>query len=94
MSERFNQLSSQHAKLRLRAAVQRRQLFQTMDDIEQQLSGVDRSIQAARNFVRSPVVILGGVAAVGLFGPKRLLSWISRSAVLYTGVRRVLRLWR
>ena len=64
MSERFNQLSSHHAKLRLRAAVQRRQLFQTMDDIEQQLGGVDRSIQAARNFVRSPVVILGSPSDV------------------------------
>lgn len=94
MSERFTQLSSQHARLRLRAAVQRRQLFQTMDEIEQHLGGVDRGIQAARNFVRSPAVILGATAAVGLFGPKRLLRWVSRSAVIYTGVRRVLRFWR
>jgi hypothetical protein len=44
--------------------------------------------------VRNPAVLIGGVAVVALIGPKRLLSWVSRGALIYTTARRFMRLRR
>jgi hypothetical protein len=71
-SERFNQLVTKHSKLRLRSAVQRRELGSTMNDIEHRLSGLDRA----------------------LVGPKRLIGWASRGALIYTTARRFINLRR
>lgn len=91
-SERFNQLSAKHSNLRLRAAVQRRALGSTMNEIEHHLSGLDRGLGAAQRWVKNPAVLIGGVAAVALIGPKRLMSWVSRGALIYTTARRFMRL--
>lgn len=91
-SERFNQLSAKHSNLRVRAAAQRRQLGSTMNEIEHHLSGLDRGIGAAQRLVKNPAVLIGGVAVVALVGPKRLMSWLSRGALIYTTARRFLRL--
>jgi hypothetical protein len=91
-SERFNQLSAKHSNLRLRAAVQRRALGSTMNEIEHHLSGLDRGLGAAQRWVKNPAVIIGGVALVALVGPKRLMGWVSRGALIYTTARRFIRL--
>lgn len=91
-SERFNQLSAKHSNLRLRAAVQRRALGSTMNEIEHHLSGLDRGLGAAQRWVKNPAVLIGGVAAVALIGPKRLMGWVSRCALIYTTARRFMRL--
>jgi hypothetical protein len=91
-SERFNQLAAKHSNLRLRAAVQRRELGATMNDIEHQLSGVDRGISRVSRVLKNPVVIVGGVALVAMVGPKRLMRWVTKGALLYSTAKRFIRL--
>jgi hypothetical protein len=91
-SERFNQLAAKHSNLRLRAAVQRRELGATMNEIEDQLSGVDRGISRVSRVLKNPAVIVGGVAIVAMVGPKRLMRWITKGAVLYSTAKRLIRL--
>jgi hypothetical protein len=93
-SERFNQLAAKHSNLRLRASVQRRELGATMNDIEHQLSGIDRGLARATRVLKNPAVIVGGVALVAIVGPKRLMRWITRGAVLYSTAKRFIRLRR
>ena len=93
-SERFNQLAAKHSNLRLRAAVQRRELGATMNEIEHQLSGIDRGLGRATRILRNPAVIVGGVAIVAMVGPKRLVRWITKGAVLYSTAKRFIRLRR
>jgi hypothetical protein len=93
-SERFNQLAAKHSNLRLRASVQRRELGATMNEIEHQLSGIDRGLARATRVLRNPAVIVGGVAIVAMVGPKRLMRWITKGAVLYSTAKRLIRLRR
>jgi hypothetical protein len=93
-SERFNQLVAKHGNLRQRSALQRRQLGATMQQIEHQLSGLDRGIGAAQRLIKNPAVIVGGVALVALVGPKRLMRWVSRGALIYSTAKRFARLRR
>jgi hypothetical protein len=94
MSERFNQLTAHHSNLKVRAALQRQQLSAHMHDIERRLGGVDRGIATARRALRSPVLIVGGLALFALLGPKRVFRWVGRSAMLATTARRLIRLRR
>ena len=91
-SERFNQLAAKHSNLRLRAAVQRRELGSTMNRIEHQLSGLDRGIGAAQRLIKNPAVLIGAVALVALIGPKRLMRWATRGALIYSTARRFSRM--
>jgi len=91
-SERFHQLSAKHSNLRLRAAVQRRQLGSSMNEIEHHLSGLDRGVGAAQRLAKNPAVLIGSVAVVALIGPKRLMRWVSRGALIYSTARRLIRL--
>nr|WP_298725446.1 YqjK family protein [uncultured Steroidobacter sp.] len=91
-SERFHQLATKHSNLRLRAAVQRRQLGASMDQIEHHLSGLDRGVGAAQRLLKNPAVLIGSVAVVALIGPKRLVRWVSRGALIYSTARRFIRL--
>jgi len=93
-SERFNQLTAKHSNLRLRAAVQRRELGSQMNEIEHHLSGLDRGLGAAQRWVKNPAVIMGGVAVVALVGPKRLMRWVTRGAMVYSTAKRLIRLRR
>jgi YqjK-like protein len=93
-SERFNQLAAKHNNLRLRMAVQRRELGATMHDIEHQLGGVDRGIARVSRVLRNPAVIVGGVAIVAMVGPKRLVRWLTKGAMLYSTAKRLIRLRR
>lgn len=91
-SERFNQLVHKHSNLRLRLAMQRRQLGASMNEIEHHLSGLDRGIGAAQRLIKHPAVLVGGVALVALVGPKRLMRWASRGALIYSTTKRFMRL--
>lgn len=93
-SERFNQLTAKHANLRLRSAAQRRQLGSTMNEIEHHLSGLDRGIGAASRLLKNPAVLVGGVAIVALLGPRRLMSWVTKGALVYSTAKRFMRLRR
>jgi hypothetical protein len=89
VSDRFDQLTAKHQRLRLASEVQRRELGAVSVELEERLSGVDRGLAAARNFVRHPAVIIVGVAALAMIGPKRLLSVASRGA-MYASLARAL----
>lgn len=91
MSERFDQLTSRHRALRLRSEVQRRALGEIADDIETSLSGVDRGVTAVRNVARHPAVIVGALGVLALIGPRRLLAYASRGALLWATARNLLR---
>jgi hypothetical protein len=93
-SERFNQLAAKHSNLRLRAAVQRRELGATMNEIEHQLSGVDRGLDRVTRVLKNPAVIVGSVAIVAMVGPKRLVRWLTKGAMLYSTAKRLIRLRR
>jgi len=93
-SQRFHQLTAKHSNLRLKAAVQRRALGSTMNDIEHQLSGLDRGIGAAQRLIKNPAVLVGSVAVVALYGPKRLLRWVTKGAMVYSTAKRLIRLRR
>lgn len=93
-SERFNQLAAKHANLRLRSAAQRRQLGATMNEIERHLSGLDRGIAAVSRLLKNPAVLVGGVAIVALLGPRRLMRWATRGALVYSTAKRFMRLRR
>jgi hypothetical protein len=91
MSERFNQLATHHSNLRVRCALQRELLGQTADQIENRLSGVDRTVAIVRGLARKPALVVAGIALVALIGPARLLRLASRGAVFYSTARRVMR---
>ena len=91
-SERYIQLAAKHSNLRLRAAVQRSELGATMNDIEHQLSGLDRGIATATRVIKNPVVVIGGVALVAIIGPKRLMRWVTKGALVYSTAKRLMRL--
>ena len=93
-SERFNQLAAKHSNLRLQAAVQRRELGATMNAIEHRLSGLDRGIGAAQRLIKNPAVIVGGAALIALIGPKRLMRWATRGALIYSTARRFIQMRR
>jgi hypothetical protein len=63
-----------------------------MNEIEHQLSGLDRGIERATRVIKNPVVIVGGVALVAMVGPKRLMRWITKGALLYSTAKRFIRL--
>ena len=49
----------------------------------------------ARHLVQAGLagfVLIGGVAAVAIIGPKRLMGWVSRGALIYSTARRFMRL--
>jgi hypothetical protein len=94
MSARFEQLRARHDQLRLRSAIQRRELAELSTSIRQRLNRVDRGINIVRRVVRKPVVIVGGIAILALLGPRRLLGLATRSALVLTTVQRLARLAR
>jgi YqjK-like protein len=89
VSERFDQLAAKHQQLRLRSEAQRGELSGAAAEFEDRVSGVDRGLGALRKFVRHPAVIMGGVAALAMIGPKRLLSLASRSAMYLSLARSI-----
>lgn len=94
MSERFNQLTSKHRALQTRSAMQRRALGAIASEIETNLSGVDRGVNAVRGFVRHPAVLVGVLGAVAVIGPRRLVGYLSRGALLWATARNLLRATR
>lgn len=94
MSERSISLKQRRSALRTHCEIQRSELAQTADQIEAELEPIDRGIHAVRRLASHPVVIVGAIALTTALGPRRLLRWFGRGAVLFTTGRRVLRLIR
>lgn len=91
MSEREEQLALRRESLRARSAVQRHHLGNTTAEIEEHLGGLDRGIGMVRSVVSNPVLIAAAISLVVLIGPRRLLGWAGRGALLWSAARRMLR---
>lgn len=87
MSERTLSLARRRNELRAQCAVQRSQLTATAEQIEARLGVV-------RRLAGRPLLILGGVVLLAMIGPRRMIRWAGRGAVLFTSGQRVLRLLR
>ncbi len=94
MSERRQRLAQRRVALLAHSAAQRDALSQQVSQIEQRLASVDRTINVVRRYAAQPLLLAGGVALLVMIGPRRLLSWAGRSAVLLSAGRRMLRLMR
>lgn len=91
MSDRSSELAARREALRARCMSQRNHLGAVTDDIHFKLGGLDRRIESIRTFVGNPAFLAGGIAVLTLIGPRRLIGWASRAAVLATSARRILR---
>jgi hypothetical protein len=91
VSDREELLAARREALLARSAVQRSHLADVAADIEQRLGGLDRGINMVRSAARQPLFIAGAIAAVVLVGPRRLLHWLGRGALLWSTSRRLLR---
>jgi hypothetical protein len=91
VSEREEQLALRRETLRARSAVQRHHLAGTAAEIEHHLGGLDRGISVVRSVIRNPVLIAGAISLVVLIGPRRIVSWAGRGALLWSAARRMLR---
>jgi len=89
MSDRRIELQQRRRELLLRSEAQRRSLAQTTAELETRLHGIDHVIGMARRFVAQPALIAGGLAAIVMIGPKRLLGWAGRAVVLFSTGRRL-----
>jgi len=86
------QLARKRRNLQLQCEQQRHQVAKLTGNIETRLSIVDRVVGATSGIVNRPLLILGGIAAVGLIGRWRLLRWASHGAVLFATARKVQKL--
>jgi hypothetical protein len=91
---RMRELAERQALLQLRCSEQRRAMGREVGAIEQRLQTVDRVALAAKRAVRNPIVIALGVAAIVAIGPKRILGYAGRSAVVASVARRALGMLR
>jgi hypothetical protein len=92
MNRRSKELAQRRRMLQARCAMQRSHLAETAEQLEAQLGGIDRGVNMIRGLVRSPLLIAGGIALFALVGPRRIVSWIARTAMFATTLRRVRRL--
>jgi len=89
MSDRRSELQERRRELLQESESQRRSLAQTTRELELRLQGIDHVINLARRFVAQPVLIAGGLAAIVMIGPRRLLAWAGRGIVLFSTGRRL-----
>ena len=94
MSERTLKLEQRRRALRSHCAAQRSHLAANVRHIESKLGGLDRGIDAVRRFAARPLLIAGGIALLTMIGPRRMVRWAGRGAMLFATSKRVLRLIR
>ena len=89
MSDRSSELASRRKVLQSRSAAQRAELREIRGDMQHGLRFIDRGIDVARRMTSAPVLLLVGLAALALVGPRGAVRWISRAAFLATSIRRL-----
>lgn len=89
MSDRGSELAGRRKTLQARSAAQRAQLREVRGDLQHGLRFIDRGIDVARRMTSMPVLLLVGLAALALVGPRGAIRWISRAAFVATSVRRL-----
>lgn len=94
MSDRLRELAERRLRLRAHCDVQRGYLRDTVHHIESRLERLDRGIAAVRRFMHKPLLLVAGLGVVAFIGPRRLVHWAGRGAVLFASTQRLLRLVR
>jgi hypothetical protein len=89
VSDRGSELAGRRKTLQARSAAQRAQLREVRGDLQHGLRFIDRGIDVARRMTSMPVLLLVGLAALALVGPRGAIRWISRAAFVATSVRRL-----
>jgi hypothetical protein len=89
MSDRSSELAGRRKALQRRSAAQRVELREIRGDMQHGLRFIDRGINVARRMTSAPMLLLVGLAALALVGPRGAVRWISRAAFLATSIRRL-----
>ncbi len=89
MSDRTAQLAQRRKGLQNRSAAQRAELREIRGDLQHGLRFVDRGIEVARRLTSAPMLLLVGLAALAIVGPRGAVRWISRAALVATSIRRL-----
>jgi YqjK-like protein len=89
VSARTEQLARRRRELQVLCEMQRREVGRTGLAVETQLATVDRGITIVRRLFSSPLLIVAGVAIIGVAGPGRVLRWTSHALLLRTALKRV-----
>ena len=89
MTDRGGELASRRRALQDRSAAQRAELRDLRGDLQHSLRFIDRGIDVARRMTSAPVLLLVGLAALAIVGPRGAVRWISRAAFLATSIRRL-----
>jgi hypothetical protein len=91
MNKHSATLKQREAALRLRCAVQRGELARQVSELQSGLQPIDDMVATARGFLRRPVVIVGGAAALLLLGRTRAVR-ILRGGLVALATARQLRI--
>lgn len=94
MKSHLAELAARRTQLQLKAAMQRQQLGEAMESFEAQIRGIDHGLQKVTSFVRKPLVLAGGAALLWFFGPRRVLSLVSKAAFFLPLARRLMGMFR
>ena len=89
MSDRTAQLAHRRKGLQARSAAQRAELREIRGELQHGLRFVDRGIEVARRLTSTPMLLLVGLAALAIVGPRGAVRWISRAALVATSIRRL-----
>jgi hypothetical protein len=89
VSDRSGELAGRRKALQARSAAQRAELREVRGDLQHGLRFIDRGIDVARRMTSAPVLLLVGLAALAVVGPRGAVRWISRAAFLATSIRRL-----
>jgi hypothetical protein len=91
MSKRLEEITRRRMALQVRCEAQRAELAAVSAAIERQLAPIDQGIALVRRLLASPLTIIAAVAAIALIGPRRLIKWAGRAALLMTTYRQLMR---
>ncbi len=89
MSDRVSELARRRATLQARSAAQRTELREIRGELQHDLRFIDRGIEVARRMTSAPMLLLVGLAALALVGPRGAVRWISRAALIATSIKRL-----
>jgi hypothetical protein len=89
VSDRASELSQRRRQLQDRSAAQRTELREIRGELQHDLRFIDRGIEVARRLTSTPIVLIVGLAALALVGPRGAVRWISRAALVATSIRRL-----
>lgn len=94
MSKRLRGLEERRALLQRKAAAQRQQLSEAVEEIDARVRRVEGGFGSVRKFLHRPAVLAGGAALGLLVGPRRALRLAGQAALVIAAARRLLRFVR